>query len=66
VAVHPEPVDPLDIELAELLQRPDVRARLDDFEKRRSQGRLGKGGSHDEARRAVGLEPRSAPEPTDG
>jgi tetrahydromethanopterin S-methyltransferase subunit G len=34
--VKPEPVDPVDEELAELLDNPAVRERLDDFERRRS------------------------------
>ncbi|MEO6857688.1 MAG: hypothetical protein ABI323_03765 [Solirubrobacteraceae bacterium] len=56
-AAHPEPTDPVDEELEALLQRPDVRERLEDFERRRAAGKLGKGRSNDEARRVVGLPP---------
>ena len=56
-AKHPEPVDPVDEELAELLRHPAVRERLDDLERRRREGLLGEGGSHNEARRIVGLPP---------
>lgn len=56
-AAHPEPVDPVDEELAELLRNPEVRKRLDDFEKLRLEGKLGPGRSHNEARRIVGLPP---------
>jgi hypothetical protein len=55
--VKPEPVDPVDEELAELLDNPAVRERLDDFERRRGDGELGKAASHNEARRIVGLPP---------
>ncbi|MBJ7609600.1 MAG: hypothetical protein JF887_09270 [Candidatus Dormibacteraeota bacterium] len=58
-AVHPEPADPVDEELDALLQRPEVRERLDDFERRRAEGKLGEGNSNDEARRIVGLPPHS-------
>lgn len=54
-ATHPEPVDPVDEELAELLRDPEVRRRLEEFERRREEQRLGKGVSHNEARRVVGL-----------
>ena len=54
---HPEPVDPVDEELAELLRDPEVRRRLEEFERRRDEQRLGKGVSHNEARRVVGLPP---------
>ena len=56
-AAHPDPVDPVDEELAELLRNPEVRKRLDEFERRRRDGQLGEGISHNEARRAVGLPP---------
>ena len=56
MAVHPEPDDPLDTELAELQQHPEVQARLDDYDRRRREGQLGRAASHDAARRAVGLE----------
>jgi len=56
-ATHPEPVDPVDEELAELLRDPEVRRRLEEFERRREEQRLGKGVSHNEARRVVGLPP---------
>lgn len=57
MAVHPEPTDPVDQELADLLQNPAVRGRLDEFERRRRDGERGKPGSHNEARRIVGLPP---------
>jgi len=60
MAAHPEPVDPVDEELAELLRHPAVKKRLDDYERRRREGRLGKGASHDDARRVAGLPPRPA------
>ena len=56
-AAHPEPVDPVDEELAELLRNPTVRHRLDEFEQREREGQLGEGRSHNEARRIVGLPP---------
>ena len=56
-ATHPEPVDPVDEELAELLRDPQVRGRLEEFERRRREQQLGKGVSHNEARRVVGLPP---------
>jgi hypothetical protein len=58
MATHPEPQDPVDRELTELLRHPTVRKRLDDFERRRRQGRLGPGASHEQARRVVGLPPQ--------
>jgi hypothetical protein len=54
---QPEPVDPVDEELDQLLRHPKVRERLDDFERRRREGKLGEGRSHNEARRIVGLPP---------
>lgn len=56
-ATHPEPVDPVDEELAELLRDPEVRLRLEEFERRRGADQLGKGRSHNEARRIAGLPP---------
>ena len=56
-ATHPEPVDPVDEELAELLRDPAVRTRLEEFERRRGHHQLGKAVSHNEARRVVGLPP---------
>lgn len=56
-ATRPEPVDPVDEELAQLLRDPEVRARLEEFVRRRGEQRLGKGVSHNEARRVVGLPP---------
>ena len=56
-ATHPEPVDPVDEELAELLRAPAVRTRLKEFERRRGRHQLGKAVSHNEARRIVGLPP---------
>jgi hypothetical protein len=61
-AINPEPVDPLDEEVGELLRQPAVKQRLDDFEARRREGRLGKGVGHDKAREAVGLPPRADPD----
>jgi hypothetical protein len=52
-----EPRDPIDEELQALLRHPEVRERLDDYERRRREGRLGPGVSHNEARRIVGLPP---------
>lgn len=56
-ATHPEPIDPVDEELAELLRDPEVRTRLEEFERGRSEHELGKGVTHNEARRVVGLPP---------
>lgn len=56
-ATHPEPADPVDEELAELLRDPEVRRRLEEFERRRDERQLEKGASHNEARRVVGLPP---------
>lgn len=56
-ATHPEPVDPVDEELAQLLRDPAVRMRLEEFERRRGENQLGKAVSHNEARRVVGLPP---------
>ncbi len=58
-AVQPEPTDPVDEELDALLQRPEVRERLEDFERRRTEGKLGEGKSNDEVRRVVGLPPHA-------
>lgn len=58
-AVQPEPTDPVDEELDALLQRPEVRERLEDFGRRRTEGKLGEGKSNDEARRVVGLPPHA-------
>lgn len=60
-ATHLEPVDPVDEELAELLRDPEVRTRLEEFERRRAGDHLGRGVSHIEARRIAGL-----PAPPDG
>jgi hypothetical protein len=54
---QPEPVDPVDEELEQLLRDPKVRERLDDYERRRRDGNLGEARSHNEARRIVGLPP---------
>jgi hypothetical protein len=62
-AAHPEPVDPVDEELAELLRDPEVRTRLEEFERRRGERKVGKGVSHNEARRVVGLPPLPADDP---
>ena len=62
-ASKPEQVDPVDEELAELLRDPDVRMRLEEFERRRGEHQLGKGVSHNEARRIVGLPPLPANDP---
>jgi hypothetical protein len=60
---QPEPVDPVDEELEQLLRHPKVRERLDDFERRRREGKLGAGVSHNEARRIVGLPPLPEDDP---
>lgn len=56
-ATDPEPVDPVDEELAQLLRDPAVRMRLEEFERRPSENQFGKAVSHSEARRVVGLPP---------
>lgn len=63
MATRPEPVDPVDEELAALLRDPKVRRRLVDFERRRQEGRPGAGVSHNEARRVVGLPPLPPDDP---
>ncbi len=52
-----EPVlDPIDEEVARLLEHPDVRARLDAFEERRARGDVGPGIPHQEVRRRFGMD----------
>ncbi len=62
-SAKPEPTDPVDAELEELLCNPKVRERLDDFERRRREGNLGEAVSHHEARRIVGLPPLADDDP---
>ncbi|MDB5067410.1 MAG: hypothetical protein JWM18_3844 [Chloroflexi bacterium] len=63
MAATADPVpDPIDEELERLLEHPVVRERLDDYERRRAEGRLGEGIPHSEVRRRLGLPPQE-PEP---
>jgi len=52
---EPEPVDPVDEELRALLQHPDVRRSLDDFERRRDAGLVGDGIPNSVVRKLLGL-----------
>jgi hypothetical protein len=56
--------DPIDEELEKLLEHPVVRERLDDFERRRAEGRLGEGIPHSEVRRRLGLPPQEPESPS--
>ena len=62
-AAFPEPIDPVDEEMAEVLRDPDVRESLEEFERRRREARLEEGRSHNEARRIVGLAPLPPDDP---
>ena len=62
-AAHPEPADPVDDDLAQVLRDPDVRESLEEFERRRREGELEEGISHNEARRIVGLPPLPPDDP---
>ena len=59
----PEPIDPIEEELGLVLQDPDVRESLDDFERRLREGHLEEGRSHNEARKIVGLPPLPPDDP---
>lgn len=58
-ATNREPINPVDEELEQLLQHPEVTKRLDDFESRRRNGKLVDAASAAKARRLVGLPPRA-------
>jgi hypothetical protein len=55
--------DPIDEEVELLLAHPALRARLEDFERRLAEGRLGPGIPTSEVRRRLGMPPEGSETP---
>jgi hypothetical protein len=55
---QPEPIDPIDEEIARALADPAIRRSLEEFIERDRRGELGPGISTDEVRRRLGMPPR--------
>ena len=62
-APHAPDRDPIDEEVERVLADPAIRARLEDFERRLAEGRLGPGIPTSEVRRRLGMPPEGSKSP---